>query len=364
MPVVVPFNDLRRGRADDTELRAAVDRVVTSGWYVHGPQHEAFEEEFAAYCGVSNCVGVASGTDALEIALRALAPSEGGAVLTAANAGGYTTVAARRAGLSVRFADIDRSTGNLDVDDVRRRLDGVAILVVTHLYGRLGPVEELAQLCQERGVALLEDCAQAAGAVRGGRFAGSFGAAASFSFYPTKNLGALGDGGAVVTSDPALADTLRNLRQYGWGDKYAIDVDGGRNSRLDELQAAVLRVGLHRLDADNARRRDIVNCYAEAAAQSGAVRMLHVSGSEHVAHLAVGVTADRDGVRAALTEAGVQTVVHYPIADHLQVAYRGEYHDVHLPETEELLQQVFSLPCFPLLTDDEVRTVCHALRAL
>lgn len=356
----VPLNDLSRGLGASQELQEAVARVAASGWYVHGPEHQAFEQEFAAYCGVAACVGVASGTDALELGLRAVADPTAGTVLTAANAGGYTSVAARRAGFTVRYADIDPGTHCLDPADVEKRLEGVAVVVLTHLYGRLGPAEDLAALCRNRGIALLEDCAQSAGARRDGRRAGSFGQVGTYSFYPTKNLAALGDGGAIITDDPATADRLRQLRQYGWSGKYAIAVDGGRNSRLDEMQAAVLRLRLRCLDDDNARRRSVVGRYVAAAGD--AVTVLPATGEDHVGHLAVALAQDRGALRSRLADAGIQTDVHYPVPDHRQPAFAGEYEDTHLPVTEQAVSRVFSLPCFPQLTDDEVDAVCEQLR--
>jgi dTDP-3-amino-2,3,6-trideoxy-4-keto-D-glucose/dTDP-3-amino-3,4,6-trideoxy-alpha-D-glucose/dTDP-2,6-dideoxy-D-kanosamine transaminase len=210
---------------------------------------------------------------------------------------------------------------------------------------------------------VIEDCAQSVGAQRGGRKAGSFGDAATFSFYPTKNLGALGDGGAILTSGDGLAASLLRLRQYGWTSKYSIGVDGGRNSRLDELQAAVLRSRLPHVPAWNERRRDIIRRYA-AAAEGTSLTMLPVSGEDHVGHLAVGLTPHRDKVVAALSAAGVRTDVHYPIPDHRQPAFAHDFTHLSLPVTEEVACQVVSLPCFPELTDVEVEGVCDALRSL
>jgi aminotransferase EvaB len=360
--VKVPLNDLSRGPGACEELRQAVARVAASGWYVQGPEHAAFEREFAEFCGVSDCVGVASGTDALELALRAVASPASGAVLTAANAGGYASVAARRAGFDVRYSDIDAATLCLDTEAVAARLEGVAVVVVTHLYGRLAPVEPIIELCRRGGIAVVEDCAQAAGARRDGRRAGSFGDAAAFSFYPTKNLAALGDGGAVLTSSGAVAENVRRLRQYGWSRKYAIEVDGGRNSRLDEMQAAALRVRLRQLDEENEQRRVILRRYAEAACNSS-ITVPAADGEGHVAHLAVALTDDREAVRARFAAAGVQTDVHYPIPDHRQAAYIDQYQDVILPVTENVTNRIFTLPCFPQLTDEEVDAVCACLRA-
>jgi len=360
--MTVPMNDLLRGFSSHREeLQAAMMRVAQSGWYVHGPEHEAFQTEFADFIGVEHCVGVACGTDALELAIRAVADGRAGSVLTAANAGGYTTTAARRAGRAVSYADVDPTHLCLSARSVEPSLDGVAICVVTHLYGRMAPIEQIVQLCHSRGVAVIEDCAQSVGAERGGRKAGSFGDAATFSFYPTKNLGALGDGGAVVTSDAALAASLLRLRQYGWTSKYSIGVDGGRNSRLDEIQAAVLRVRLPYVHEWSERRRVIIKRYA-AASVGTSMTILSAAGKDHVGHLAVGLTPRRDEVIAKLAAAGVRTDVHYPIPDHLQPAFTGEFAGLSLPVTEDSAPQLISLPCFPELTDSEIERVCDALR--
>jgi len=358
------MNDLMRGFTSHREqLLEALARVAQTGWYVQGPEHEAFQKEFADFVGVGHCIGVASGTDALELAIRALGQGRVGTVLTAANAGGYTTIAARRAGRDVRYADVDPMYLCLSPILVESMLDGVAICVVTHLYGRLAPIEHIVQLCHDRGVTVIEDCAQSVGAQRGGRRAGSFADAATFSFYPTKNLGALGDGGAILTSDPELAASLLRLSQYGWTSKYSIGVDGGRNSRLDEIQAAVLRCRLPHVPAWSERRREIIKCYA-AASEGTSLRILPVAGEDHVAHLAVGLTPWREEVVAKLDAAGVRTDVHYPIPDHRQPAFAEEFAQVSLPVTEETAGQLISLPCFPELTDAEVEQVCDALRSL
>jgi dTDP-4-amino-4,6-dideoxygalactose transaminase len=362
--MTVPLNDLVRGfKAHREELLAALVRVADSGWYVHGPEHEAFQREFADFIGVGCCIGVASGTDALELAIRAVGEGSDGTVLTAANAGGYTTTAARRVGRPVTYADVDPTHLCLTVKTIEPMLEGVDICVVTHLYGRMAPIEEIVQLCHQHGVAVIEDCAQSVGAERGGRKAGSFADAATFSFYPTKNLGALGDGGAIVTSNAELAADLLRLRQYGWTSKYSIGVDGGRNSRLDEMQAAVLRSRLPHVAALNERRRDIIKRYA-AATVGTTLTMLPVAGEDHVGHLAVGLTPRRDEVVAALAAAGVRTDVHYPIPDHRQPAFADDFTHLSLPVTEESAHQLISLPCFPELTDAEVEQVCDALRSL
>ncbi len=347
--------------AERPAIDAALGRVLDSGRYVHGPEHAAFEEELASFLGVAHCAGVASGTDAIGLALAAVGCGPGDEVLTAANAGGYTTAAARRLGCVVRYADVDPATLGLSATTVEEALTGsTRAVVATHLYGLMCDVEGIVELCRGRGIAVVEDCAQAAGAQRGGRRAGAFGEAAALSFYPTKNLAAIGDGGAVVTDDSAIDERVRALRQYGWSEKYRAAVPGGWNSRLDELQAAVLRVGLARLDERNGRRREIVRRYADAL-PSHAGRFVWNDGEDFVGHLAVILAEDRDHVRAALDAAEIGTDVHYPVADYEQPAWRA---DVRLPVTDHAVEHVLTVPCYPELTDAEVDRVCGVLREL
>lgn len=361
----VPVNDLSRAAlALRAELSAAFDRFLASGRYVLGPEHATFESELADYLGVAHCVALASGTDALELALMAVGCGPGDTILNAANCGGYTTAAALSAGLRVRFADVDTDTLCLSRETVEAALiPEVRAVVITHLYGLLAEVEEICDLCWERGIVVVEDCAQAAGAQRDGRRAGAFGDAAAFSFYPTKNLAALGDGGAVATDGDETAERVRRLRQYGWERKYEVTLPGGRNSRLDELQAAVLRIRLGHLDEWNERRRSIVRRYADAL-PPGAGRLVWHDGEDYVGHLAVVVLEDRERVRAKLEAAEIGTDVHYPIADHRQSAWAGEYIDLSLPVTEHAVERVLTVPCFPELTEDEVERVCEVLRGL
>ena len=352
------------GRAvatDRVELEGAISRVLDSGRFVHGKEHAAFEEELASFLGVAHCAGVASGTDALELALAAVGCGPGDEVVTAANAGGYSTAAARRLGCAVRYADVDSATLGLSAATLEAALTDVTRAVVaTHLYGQMCDIEGIVELCRGRSIAVIEDCAQAAGARRGGQRAGAFADAAAFSFYPTKNLAAIGDGGAVVTGDAAVDERVRALRQYGWSEKYRADVSGGWNSRLDELQAAVLRLGLPQLDERNQRRRQIVARYAEAL-PAHAGRFVRSDGEDFVAHLAVIVAEDRERLAAALDEAGVGTDVHYPIADYDQPAWRT---NTRLPVTDHAVAHVLTVPCFPELTDEEVAVVCGVLSEL
>ncbi len=364
----VPLNDLSRQFTSlEDELRAAVGSVLSSGWYVLGPQHDAFEVEFAAATGAAHCIGVGNGTDALELALLSVGCRPGDEVVTAANASMYTATAALKAGLTPRFADVDPRTLLLTAATVEPVLTPrTRAVVVTHLYGRLVDIGPLRDLCRAAGVALVEDCAQAAGAMDGDRPAGSLADVAAFSFFPTKNLGALGDGGAVVTNDPERAQLVRSLRQYGWSSKYTVTVANGRNSRLDEIQAAALRVKLPHLAGWNARRREIVAAYAETLGE-GTRRMVHgpdARSTAYVGHLAVMLTESRDADRAAFTEAGIRTDVHYPVPDHHQPVLADAAAGVHLPVTERAAGQVLTLPCFAEMTETEIGRVCDVLRKL
>jgi aminotransferase EvaB len=355
----IPLNDLRRGVFADDELAAAVDRVMRSGRYLLGEETSALESELGAYLGARHAIGVASGTDALELAFMALGGGRGQEIVTAANAGGYSTAAARRCGMEPRFADVDDRDLLVTPTTVEKALTPrTTMVVVTHLYGKMAPVSAIRDLCQAKGILVIEDCAQAAGARACGRYAGSIGDVAAFSFYPTKNLGAIGDGGAVVTSDDEIALRARRLRQYGWGVKYRVEEEGGRNSRLDEVQAAVLRVRLPRLDAWNRRRREIARRYAEALS-STAARMAQDGEEDYVAHLAVVRTPQRTAFARALDMRGIGTDIHYPVPDHRQKI--GGAPSVDLPVTETAAREVLSLPCFPELEDDEIDAVCTAL---
>jgi dTDP-4-amino-4,6-dideoxygalactose transaminase len=353
----VPLNDLKRQYETwGHVLNGAVARVLASGWYILGPEVDAFEHEFAAYCGAKYCVGVASGTDALEIGLRALGISPGEQVITVANAGMYSTTAIRAIGAVPVFAEIDPLTMTLDP----AALPGIITprtraLVVTHLYGCMAHMPQLADLACQHGLALVEDCAQAHGAQLDGRRAGSWGDVGCFSFYPTKNLGALGDAGAVVTSDDQVAERVRRLRQYGWTRKYEAHIPGGRNSRLDELQA--------HLDGWNQARAQIAAQYRVGLEQTPLQLPVASVAGEMIYHLYVVRAPHRDRLRAALRERGVGCDVHYPIPDHLQAVCSDlDYSPGALPETERAATEVLTLPCFAELTPAEVERVIAAVR--
>lgn len=356
----VPVFRFEDDPAQAEALLGAASRVLASARFVLGSEVASFERELAAWCGARECIGVANGTDALELALRAVGVAPGDRVAMAANAGYYAATAARAIGAVPLFVDVGD-----DLVMTRATLGDAVVharaVVVTHLYGRMAPVEEIAQAAQAAGVPVVEDCAQAHGAQREGKLAGTFGAAGCFSFYPTKNLGALGDGGAVVTSDEDVARRVRALRQYGWEQKYRVSVDGGRNSRLDEIQAAFLRAKLPRLAQANAARVAIARRYREGLAGLP-VALPRWEGDEYVAHLFVIRCKDRDALRASLASAGVGTDVHYPVPDHEQPIERAAAR-VLLPVTEAACLEVVSLPCYPGLRDDEVERVIAAVRA-
>jgi dTDP-3-amino-2,3,6-trideoxy-4-keto-D-glucose/dTDP-3-amino-3,4,6-trideoxy-alpha-D-glucose/dTDP-2,6-dideoxy-D-kanosamine transaminase len=329
-----------------------------------GPELEAFESEFAAFCGVANCVGVASGTDALELALRALGVGPGDCVASVANAGLYATTAIRTVGAMPAYVDIDAANMLMDVQALRTALTpATKAVVVTHLYGRMADLPSILEVTEAAGIPIIEDCAQAHGAHIARKAAGSWGTLGCFSFYPTKNLGALGDAGAVITSSAELTGRLRELRQYGWTSKYR-SVRLGRNSRMDEFQAAVLRVKLPHLTAWNSRRLEIAGAYGRGLTGLG-LELPAISGGDYVGHLYVVRTAERDAIRAALTEAGIGSDIHYPVPDHKQPWVQTLLNGVSLPETERACDEVLSLPCFPELTDEEaaqvIGAVCRAL---
>jgi aminotransferase EvaB len=360
---MIPQNDLRRQQqALADELKAAICAVCDRGWSALGKEVRGFEAEFAEYCGVAHCVSLNSGTDALELALRSLEIGEGDAVATVANAGGYASTAIRVVGAIPHYVDVDPTSMNMSVDSLRSAISQVSAVIVTHLYGRLADMDAVRSLAQASRVTVIEDASHAHGAARAGARAGAMSDIACFSFYPTKNLGAAGDAGAIVTADDGLAQRCRQLAQYGWSRRYQAELQGGRNSRMDEIQAAVLRIKLPHLDGWNERRRQIGAQYAAGLRE---IPGLHVHGrgdNDDTVHLFVITCPDRDAVIAALHQAGVGATAHYPVADHMQPAFATCHHAESLSVTEGLCASVLSLPCYPEITDDEVKMVIGAVR--
>jgi len=351
------------------EIDEAIQQTLDSGWYILGEQASAFEREFAGYLGAKHCVGVANGTDALHLALRAIGVGVGDAVITVAHTAIATAAAVEMAGALPLLVDIDPATFTINPEAVedaikiyRDQLRIKAILPV-HLYGHPADMRAICDIARRYGLKVVEDCAQAHGATihsMGGLKVGVFGGAAAFSFYPTKNLGALGDGGAVVTNDAEVAQRVRLLREYGWRERYVSDV-AGFNSRLDELQAAILRVKLKYLDEENARRREIARIYDDRLAPTS-LRAPKSLG-EGVYHQYVARSDERDGLREHLRGQGVGTLVHYPVPVHLQPAYQNRVlvHRGALPMTERAAQQVLSLPMHPQLSAVQAERVCAAI---
>jgi aminotransferase EvaB len=355
--MVIPLNDLNRRIAFlKEELRTAYELVLMKGRFILGHEVTSFEEEFAAYCGVQRAIGVGNGTDALELALRALEIGPGHRVVAVANAGGYSTTAINAVGAEPIYVDIDPHSMNMSCECLKQTLasQSVSAVVVTHLYGKLAEIELLLEIANAHHVPLVEDCAQAHGAARGGKRAGSWGRLAAFSFYPPKNLGALGDGGAVVTNDGNLAEIVKQLREYGWNQKYKVSRRGGLNSRLDEFQAAFLRIFLRHLDVWNNRRRQIVVQYNAGLSQSG-LRLPKVVEEDHVCHLYVIRSDNRTRLRDCLREHEIGHEIHYPIPDHQQEISTNK--SQQLPITEIASQEILTLPCFPELTDAEIGRV-------
>ena len=365
--IVVPqANPGAAYRAHKREIDVAIARALDSGWYILGQEGRAFETEFAAWLGGGTAVGCGNGTDAIALALRGLGIGAGSTVVTVSHTAVATVAAIESTGATPLLIDVEPDHYTMDPAELALvlvnpppGLPPIRAVVPVHLYGQVADVEVIGTLCRRHNAVLIEDCAQAHGAKRNGLKAGTFGDAATFSFYPTKNLGALGDGGAVVARDPAVAERIAALRQYGWTRHYISD-EAGINSRLDELQAAILRVKLRHLDAANARRRDIASAY-NAVLGSRAPRRRR--GSEHVYHLYVVRVTDRDQVQARLRERGVGTGVHYPVPVHLQPAYAGRLAlgPSRCAETERAAAEVLSLPLDPELSEEQVARVCGAI---
>jgi aminotransferase EvaB len=342
--------------AVDSRLKAVQDRAH----FILGPEVEEFERRFAAYIGTRHCLAVANGTQAMELVLRAL-DAEGGEVITTANAGMYATCAILSAGLDPVYCEIDPLFMTPDPESLRQMITPrTKAVIVTHLYGQAADIVPIAEICAAAGVMLFEDCAEAHGAKIGERKVGSFGRAGCFSFYPTKNLGAYGDGGAITTDDDCLAQRLRSLRQYGWSQKYHAEIPRGMNSRMDEMQAAVLNAKLDRLDELNERRRLIISRYN--AALAGRVSQLpFASNGNFIVHHYVLRSRCRKQIMQELDECGIASDIHFPVPDYRQAAFAGRFQDVHLPETERACAEVFTVPSFPEMTEEEVEAVVRAL---
>lgn len=365
---VIPADPLSEFRRHQEEIEEAVLRVLRSGRYLLGPETLGFEKEFADWVGTTHCVATASGTGALELILRGLGVGAGDLVIAPSFTAGPTIAAIRLVGAVPLFADVAPDTFCLCPDSAESALSGpsggrVRAVIAVHLYGHPADMERLGAIADSYGVPLIEDCAQAHGAVLRGRRAGSLGTAAAFSFYPTKNLAALGDAGAVTTADTALAERLRMLREYGWRRRQVSEAVG-MNCRMDEIQAAVLRTRLRWVDAANERRREIAGHYRRQLGGLPIILPSERPGCRHVFHQFNLRCARRDALQQWLGEQGVTAQVLYPVPAHLQPAYAGGHLSAPggLPYTESLSAEILCLPVHPALTDAQVSRVSAAVR--
>jgi len=351
-------------RSHSIGIDAAVQRVLDSGWYVLGNEVAAFEREFAGFVGTAHAVGVASGTDALELALRACGVGAGDLVFTVSHTAVATVAAIELTGATPVLVDIDPQSYTMDVDCLQAALrnppDGRPSAVVpVHLYGHPADMPGICLLAAEYGLSVVEDCAQAHGAAINGGRAGTWGHMAAFSYYPTKNLGALGDGGAVVSDNAELADSVRVFREYGWRKRYVSETPGG-NSRLDALQAAILRAKLPHLDSENLLRRSHARLYQELLAEAKISLPTVSYDVEHVYHQFVVRTKQRDALREHLREHGVSSAIHYPVPVHQQPAYAGRVNVAgELAHSDAAADEILSLPMYPELSSEAVETVAR-----
>jgi dTDP-4-amino-4,6-dideoxygalactose transaminase len=345
------------------EIIQSIMRVLNSDSYILGTEVESFEREFAQYIGVSRCIGVNSGTDALIISLKALGIGSGDEVLTPSHTAVATVSAIVNCGATPVFIDVDPITYTINTslisDFVTSRTKAI---VAVHIYGHPCDMDAMQEVIAKHGIHLIEDCAQAHGAEWRGRKVGSFGSVGCFSFYPTKNLGAIGDGGAVVTNDLTVANRILRMRQYGW-DHNRISQEYSGVSRLDELQAAILRVKLSRLEDSNARRREIAETYSIRLRESSVILPSVAPGAKHAYHLFVIQVSDRNEVIHKLNQQGIFPGVHYPVPVHLQPAYSSlELSNSNaLPVTERLAKAILSLPIYPELDNQEIERVCEGI---
>lgn len=375
-PRVLPANPKANYRAHKQEIDEAIHRVLESGRYILGQEVAAFEREFARYIGARHAVGVGSGTDALSLALRVNGIGPGDSVITVSHTAVATVVAIEMTGARPVLVDIDPRTFTMDPECLERAIQrekdeqgpgaggAVKAVVPVHLYGHPADMPAIVEIAERHSILVIEDCAQSHGASICGRKTGTWGQMGAFSFYPTKNLGALGDGGALVTDDDDLAERARLCRQYGWRTRYSSEVRG-INSRLDELQAAILRVKIKYLDEENRRRRKLAGLYDTLLLPTSLVLPWRRGDAEHVFHQYVVRSKDRDNLKAHLKARSIETLIHYPLPIHLQRAYQTlGYRRGDLPTTEESARQILSLPLYPEMENSEVQAVAEAIRGL
>jgi dTDP-4-amino-4,6-dideoxygalactose transaminase len=361
--VILASNPKAQYLAHKAEIDTAVSRVLNSGWYIFGEEVISFEREFADYLGVDHAVGVGSGTDALHLALRACGIGPGDEVITVAHTAVATVAAIELSGATPVLVDIKPECYTLNPAEIDSAVTKkTKAIVPVHLYGLPADMDGILAAAKKNNLLVIEDCAQAPGARYHGKCVGSLGDAAAFSFYPTKNLGAIGDGGCITTHNADIAKKARLLREYGWSERYVSSV-AGTNSRLDSIQAAILRVKLRSLDADNARRGIIADRYSRNLKDSGVAVPLGRREAEHVYHLYVVASDRRDALQLHLKENDIGALVHYPVPVHRQPAYRGRLAgEGRLLQTDAAAGQVLSLPIYPELSESDQDIVIKAIK--
>ena len=365
--MILPADPNANYRAHQAEIDVAIRRMLDSGWYILGKEVEAFEQEFARYIGVAHAVGVGSGTEAIHLALRTLGIGAGDSVLTVSHTAVATVAAIELAGAEPVLVDIDPATFTMDVASLKRTILAnqhrrLKAIIPVHLYGHPADMPTIMELARMHGLRVIEDCAQAHGASMQGRKVGAWGDMAAFSFYPTKNLGALGDGGAVVTNDPTLAEHARLLRQYGWRERY-ISERIGMNTRLDEIQAAILRVKLRHLDADNDRRRGIAAIY-DAALHATTLRLpFRVGDVVHAYHQYTVLSSRRTLLSSYLKSIEIGSAILYPFPVHRQPAYQNRLTLAPggLPVTEDVCEKLLCLPMYPELSIGQAEMIARTI---
>lgn len=348
--------------AHKEEIDTAINRVLQSGWYILGQEVAAFENEFAAYIGVRFGVGVGNGTDALYLALRACGVGAGAEVITVSHTAVATVAAIELCGATAVLVDIDSDTFTIDAKLIESAITKqTKAIIPVHMYGHPADMENIMRIAQQYKLWVIEDCAQSHGAIYKGRKTGARGHMAAFSFYPTKNLGAIGDGGIVVTNDQDLAQRARLLREYGWRERYISEIQGV-NSRLDELQAAVLRVKLRYLDKENMKRQALAKIYDETLSITKLKLPTCIPEANHVYHQYVVQSENRDSLKEFLKNKGISTLIHYPLPIHCQPAYEGRLRCVGLmANTETVSKQILSLPIYPELTSEQAKEVAEVI---
>ncbi|MEH2526369.1 MULTISPECIES: DegT/DnrJ/EryC1/StrS family aminotransferase [unclassified Bradyrhizobium] len=362
IPVLFPFAQYRTHK---DAIQTAIAKVLDGGTYILGQEVAAFERAFADFCGVGHAVGVGSGTDALILALKALDVGRGDEVITVSHTAVATVAAVLAVGATPVLVDVDPTFYTLDPSALDAAVsERTKAAIAVHLYGQTADLDAIHLFAKRNRIWVVEDCAQAAGGFYRGRRVGTYGDIGCFSFYPTKNLGGIGDGGMVVAADPAIADRVRQLRQYGWDDRRQTRKPGV-NSRLDEIQAAILGVKLPFLDSDNARRRAIAARYGAGLAGLPLTTPAQRPGCEHVYHLYVIACADREALRSSLVKSGIDSSVHYPLPVHRQAGYMeaAVFPRDGLPVTERLVDRILTLPLYPEIKDSDVEIIIHAIRS-